>query len=80
MDVLEINILRKLLRHKYIGGRHTSIESAIRGIPKHMSKQARQAVNSLIKRGYLMSHPTNYGLQIAVNPKKLKEILDLLKL
>ena len=39
MDTLDKAILHKLLRHGYIGAKHTALENLPKGFPKHMHKE-----------------------------------------
>ncbi len=67
-------ILRKLYRHRIIGGKHTAIEHISKGLPKHIRGQSKIAVAELIKEGFIVPKITNYGLQISLNAKKIQEI------
>ena len=44
-------ILRKLIRHRIIGGKHTAIENITKGIPKNLVGEARNQVKNLAKEG-----------------------------
>lgn len=72
-------ILFKLKRNQYIGGRHTSENNVIKGFPTNERGNLKKALKKLIKAGYLISKPTSYGLEIAINPSRMKEINDILK-
>ena len=74
MDSLELTILEHMYRHNLIGGKHTAIENASKGVPKHMRGAAESAVKKLIKEGWILPKPTNYGLQISLNPGRIREI------
>ena len=46
------SILKKLFRHRYIGGRHTEIRNVIKGLPPEQLKEAKKQesfLNSLKK-------------------------------
>ncbi|MBS3091924.1 hypothetical protein J4466_00740 [Candidatus Pacearchaeota archaeon] len=34
-------ILKKLFKHRYIGGRHTEIRNVIKGLPQELLKEAK---------------------------------------
>ena len=73
-------ILRKLTIHNIWGAKHTSPDNLQKGLPKHLHGAAKEVVNDLIKEGFLLSHPTSYGLQVSLNPKmaaEIKRFLDL---
>ncbi len=71
-------ILRKLMIHNIWGGKHTSPDNLQKGLPGHLRGAAKEVVGDMIKEGLLLSHPTSYGTQVALNPRmasKIKEIL-----
>jgi len=77
MDVEKI-ILRKLFRRRVIGGKHTAIENLTKGLPKHKIGDAKKAVDNLIKKNFILSKHTSYGLHVSLNPEKIEKIYSLL--
>jgi len=77
---LEKSILEKMLRHQYIGAKHTSIDNLPKGFPKHLRKDVLEAARDLIKKGYITAKPTSYGMEVSLNPTRLKETIKLLDL
>jgi hypothetical protein len=77
---VKIFIVRKLVNHNIWGAKHTSYDNLQKGIPKDMQGVAKEVADSMIKERTLLSHPTNYGLQVSLNPSMAKEIKELLKL
>ena len=75
-EEIKNNILFKLHWKKYWGGRHTSIESVKKGIPKHLGGRYLDMAKVLIKEGLIVSKPTSYGLQISLNPKLREGIVE----
>ena len=75
----EKKILFKLRRNRYIGGRHTSEDNTIKGFPPNEQGNLKKALKKLIQSGYLIPKPTSYGLEIAINPSRMKEINEILK-
>lgn len=73
MDIKKI-ILRKLYRHRIIGGKHTAIENLTKSLPKHIVGEAKESIKELIKEGFLLQKPTSYGLQVSLNPERIEEI------
>ena len=73
MDLKKI-ILKKLYRHRIIGGKHTAVENLTKGLPKHIVGLAKVAVNELAKGGFILQKPTSYGFQVSLNPEKIDEI------
>jgi len=72
-------VLRKMVWHKLIGGRHTNIENIPKGKPRDEYKTIMEAIKELDRKGYFIKKPKPDGLHISINPKRLKEIQDLIK-
>lgn len=69
------DVLKKLFRHRYIGGRHTEIRNAMKGFPPHLLKEVKKEILNLIKEGYLLSKPSTGEIHISLNPRMLNEII-----
>ncbi|MBI2004420.1 hypothetical protein HYS72_03070 [Candidatus Pacearchaeota archaeon] len=67
-------ILKKLFRHRYIGGRHTEIRNAMKSFPPILLKEVKEEIKNLIKEGYLLSKTSTGEIHISLNPRKLNEI------
>jgi len=69
-------IVRKLYRKKIWLHKHTNINNLPKGLSNQLrvSKDVKKAVEELLKEQILLSKPTQYGLEISLNPKKIKEI------
>ena len=78
MDLKKI-ILRKLYRHRIIGGKHTAVEHLTKGLPKHIVGEAKEAVNEFIKERLILAKSTSYGLQVSLNPEKIEEIMKIIE-
>jgi len=72
-------ILTKLLRHGYIGARHTSIDNIPKGFPKHRYGDVKKATKKLIKDGLILAKPTSYGIQVSLNPRRIQEIESMIQ-
>ena len=79
MDGLEKAILHKLLRHGYVGGKHTALENIPKGFPRHLHKELMKTAEKLIKKGLITPKPTGYGVQVSLNPRKLAEIEEIIR-
>ncbi len=75
----KIIILRKLFRHRHIGGKHTALENLTKGLPKHAVGEAKKAVEELIKSSFILKKLTSYGLHVSLNPEKIEEIARLIE-
>jgi len=72
-------ILSKLKRNFYIGKRHTSEDNVIKGFPTNERGNMKKAIRKLIRSGYLTSKPTSYGLELSIDPQRMKEINEIQK-
>ena len=72
-------IVRKLYRKRMWLHKHTNIHNLPKGLSNELraSREVKNAVEELIKEQILLSKPTHYGLEISLNPKKIKEIEEL---
>jgi len=68
-------LLKKLFRHRYIGGRHTEIRNAMKGFPPYLLKEVKKEILNLIKEGYLLSKPSTGEIHISLNPRMIDEII-----
>lgn len=74
-------ILRKLARHRIWMHKHTNIHNLPKGLPDYLRgrKEIKKAIKNLLKEKFLLSKPTNYGLEISLNIKKKKEIENFIE-
>lgn len=72
-------ILSKMTRHRYWMHKHTSIHNLPRGLPDHLRsrKEVKGVIHGLLKE-FLISKPTNYGLEVSLDIKKKKEIEEFI--
>ena len=68
-------ILKKLFRHRYIGGKHTEIRNAMKGFPPQLLKEVKKEIHDLIKKGYLLVKPSTGEAHISLNPRRLRDII-----
>ena len=73
-EVIAATILYNLRRKKTIGGKHTHFDTLKRGFPGHLGKDVSGIAKSLIKKGWIVSKPTSYGLQVSLNKDRVVEI------
>ena len=59
--------------------KHTNINNLPKGLSNRMrvSKEIKKAIEELLKEQILISKPTHYGLEVSLNPRKVKEIEEL---
>ncbi len=78
-DKIKATILYHLRRKKVIGGAHTPFDTVTRGFPSHLGKDIKNCALELIKKGWILTKPAPYGLQIFLNKDKLREIEEFIK-
>ncbi len=72
-------ILEKMLRHGYIGGKHTSEDNIPKGLPKHMHGEIKKALKNLIRAVYVIPKTTSYGMEVSLDPHRIAEINEILR-
>ena len=78
VDEVSKAILRKLFYDRRIGGRHLGLEDLKRGFPSHLKGDVDKKLKKLIKENFILQHPTSYGIQYALNPKRLQDVINIL--
>ena len=60
--------------------KHTNIHNLPKELSNELrvSKDVKKAIEELLKEQILLSKPTHYGLEISLNPKKTREIEELI--
>ena len=74
-------IVRKLYRKRMWMHKHTNIHNLPKGLSNELrvSREVKKAIEELLKEQILLSKPTHYGLEVSLNPKKIKEIEELIE-
>ena len=78
-DKIKATLLYHLRRKKVIGGVHTPFDTLKRGFPSHLGKDIKKIAEELIKKGDIITKPTNQGLHVSLNKEKVKEIEEFIK-
>ena len=76
-EVIKKALVRKLFYMGKWGNSHTSFDNLPKGFPKHLRGIVKEVAKKLIKEQILLSKPTHYGLEVSLNPRKIKEIEGL---
>ncbi|VVB80791.1 Uncharacterised protein [uncultured archaeon] len=71
------SLLRKMVYMGKWGASHTSVDNLPKGFPAHLRGEVKDVAKDLIKKGFLLSKPTSYGVEVSLNPEKKKEIEEL---
>ena len=71
-------ILRRMFVHHYIGGCHTDEKNVIKFLPKHERGVGKDALEDLIKWGFVMEKVTGYGRHVSLNPRAISEVHAIL--
>jgi hypothetical protein len=70
---LRVAILRKMLMHSWIGGKHIALDNIPKGFPSHVRNDVARVAESLIREGFIIRKPTSYGEHVSLNPKQAFE-------
>lgn len=73
-DEIKGKILHKLTRLGKFMHSHTSIDNLPKGFPTDIRGKVKDMVKELIKENILLTKPTNYGLEISINPEHKESI------
>lgn len=79
-------ILKDLMDLGKIGGAHTVIFNLAKGLSndiicsKKGKKAFKKAVKELIQNQFLLAKPSTGEIHVSINPRKIKEIKEFLKL
>lgn len=76
---IQKSLLRKLVYLGKWGGSHTSFDNLPKGFPPHLRGEVKDVAKELIKKEFLLSKPTSYGVEVSLNPNKKKEIEELVR-
>ena len=79
MLILKAQILKKLSRRDYWGGRHTAFDDLPKSIPKTPSWQSKRCGRRAYPEELLIPKQTGYGLHVSLNPQRKAEIDKLIK-
>jgi hypothetical protein len=70
---LKAAVLRKMLMHRWIGGKHTAIDNIPKGFPPYIRNDISRVTEDLIREGFIVRKPTSYGEHVYLNPKRVYE-------
>jgi len=74
-------IVRKLYRKRMWLHKHTNINNLPKGLSNalRVSREVKKAIEDLLNDQILLSKPTHYGLEVSLNPKKIRQIEELIE-
>jgi len=78
-EQFKAQILYKLVNHRYWGGKHTQKRNALKGIDPKYYKEFEASLEELIKECFVLVGPKTKELHISLNPKKNKEIFEIIE-
>ena len=70
---IKAKILYKMLRHKWIGGRHTHEDNLRKGFDRVTYPLIEGAIDALKKEGFFRIHKKPDGIHLALEPRKVSE-------
>ena len=77
-------VLFKLHKRGNWGASHTAFDNLKKGfrdtdLGKHGAKRIDKLARDMIRRGWIIPKPTNYGLQVSLNPRQSDEIVTFMR-
>jgi len=69
-------ILEKMLRHGWVGGKHTHEDNIPKGAPPRECKPIKKEIKQLSKEGFFLTHPTPDGRHLSLNPRRSEELKE----
>lgn len=81
IKAIQRHVLIKLAEHRYWQHKHTNINNLPKSLPPETrnSGYVKGAIKRLIKKGWFLTKPTSYGLEISLNVKKKREIEEFIE-
>jgi len=83
-DAIKATILFKLYKRGNWGASHTAFDNLQKGfketdLGKHGKRRIEAIAKDLIRQGWIIAKPTNYGLQVALNPRENQAIIAFMR-
>ncbi len=66
-------IINYMISHHYIGHKQTTFENMVRHVPSSDKKVVKEALEEIIRRGFISTKKKHYGVHISLLPEKLEE-------
>ncbi len=73
-DGYELKIIWKLYRHKYYGGKHTSIDNLRKGFERKLGTEINNAIDKLVKNQIIIKEKKTKEDHVCLNVKNIKVI------
>ncbi|MCK4478867.1 hypothetical protein KAU88_10155 [Candidatus Bathyarchaeota archaeon] len=71
---IRVTLLRKMLRHGFIGAKHTLFTNLPKGFPKSEHHNVLDVAETMRKDGYFISRKKQDGLHVSLNPRILSDV------
>jgi len=83
-DEISAMILFKLHKRGNWGASHTAFDNLQKGfkdtdLGKHGAKRIDKLARDFIRRGWIITKPTSYGMQVSLNPRQSEEIMAFMR-
>ena len=73
-EAIKLAVLRKMLRHEYIGERHTSVDNLPKGFPKSERGSVKKVVQQMAREGYFIVRPKPDSIHVSLDPRILPQV------
>ena len=75
----ELFILDYMIAKRLIGTKQTTFDNMVRHVPASDSKIVKEALEELIRKGFISTKRKHYGVHISLIPRRLEDIRDYIK-
>ena len=75
----EIFIIDYLIAHRYISHKQTTFDNMVRHVPTGDQKTAKNALEELIRKGFVSTKKKHYDIHISLIPSRLDEIRNYIQ-
>lgn len=76
---IRADVLYKLARKGKWGASHTDMVNLHKSCPSHLKGEYKDALEELVKEGFLLTKTASYGHHVSLNPRRREEILAIIK-
>ena len=76
---ISISVSYVLYKKKCFGTRQILIDELVNRFPNRIQKHIKQAINEMIRKGYLVQRPTKSGKTVYINPSYRREIQKIIE-
>jgi predicted transcriptional regulator len=74
LDETDIDVVQKLYRHHFIGGKHTETRNITKEFDKRHADMVEKSIKKLISLNLVIAKKSTGQLHVSLNPRRIGEI------